>query len=189
MKNARLLILLLALLTLGQAKAQGLSGSGTTQDPYLITSDTDWTTFAQSVTDGTTYANKTVKLTANIAANVMAGSHNSETDYHAFSGTFDGDGHTITLTLSGMGHGTALFYHLGDATLKNLKVQGTVTTIGYRPATFASIINGNSTISNCWSTVAVSSSRANDWVDGGGFVGRVSSNAMLNMTDCAFHGS
>ena len=189
MKNSRLLILLLALLTFGQAKAQGLSGSGTTQDPYLITNNADWITFAQSVADGTTYEGQTVKLTADIAANVMAGSHTSETDYHAFSGTFDGDGHTITLALSGIGHGTALFYHLGDATLKNLKVQGNVTTIGYRPATFASIINGNSTISNCWSTVAVSSSRANDWVDGGGFVGRVSTGASLNMTDCAFHGS
>ena len=168
---------------------QGLQGSGTAEDPYLISNNEDWITFAQSVTDGMTYAGQTVKLTADISANVMAGSHSSESDYHAFSGTFNGDGHTITLTLSGSGHGTALFYHLVGATLKNLKVQGSVTTIGYRPATFASIVNGNSTISNCWSTVDVSSSRANDWVDGGGFVGRVSSNVTLNVIDCAFHGS
>ena len=170
-------------------EVQELQGSGTAEDPYLISNNGEWIWFAQSVASGTTYAGQTVKLVADITATVMAGSHTSETDYHAFSGTFDGDGHTITLALSGSGHGTALFYHLGDATLKNLKVQGSVTTIGYRPATFASIINGNSTISNCWSTVAVLSTRANDWVDGGGFVGRVSSGASLNMTDCAFHGS
>ena len=170
-------------------EVEGLQGSGTAEDPYLISNNGEWIWFAQSVTSGTTYAGQTVKLAADIAATVMAGSHTDEYNYHAFSGTFDGNGHTITLALSGSGHGTALFYHLGDATLKNLKVQGSVTTIGYRPATFASIINGNSTISNCWSTVAVSSTRANDWVDGGGFVGRVSSNATLNMTDCAFHGS
>ena len=82
MKNARLLILLLALLTFGQAKAQGLSGSGTAQDPYLITNNADWTTFAQSVTGGTTYAGQTVKLTADITASTMAGVENQ-----SFAGT------------------------------------------------------------------------------------------------------
>ena len=188
-KLVLILSILLALLTIGQAKAQGLTGSGTTDDPYLITSSADWNTFAQSVTNGTTYAGQTVKLTADITANVMAGSHTDESNYHAFSGTFDGDGHTITLALSGSGEGIALFSDLNGATLKNLKAQGSVTTNDRRPATFAIIVFGNSTISNCWSTVAVSSTRTSDWVDGGGFVGRVSSNATLNMTDCAFHGS
>ena len=184
-----ILSILLALLTIGQAKAQGLTGSGTTDDPYLITSSADWNTFAQSVTNGTTYAGQTVKLTADITANVMAGSHTDESNYHAFSGTFDGDGHTITLDLSGGGEGIALFSDLNGATLKNLKAQGSVTTNDRRPATFAIIVFGNSSISNCWSTVAVSSTRTSGWIDGGGFVGRVSSNATLNMTDCAFHGS
>jgi len=184
-----ILSILLALLTIGQAKAQGLTGSGTTDDPYLISSNADWTSFAQSVTNGTTYAGQTVKLTADITATVMAGSHTNETNYHAFSGIFDGDGHTITLDLSGGGEGIALFSDLNGATLKNLKAQGSVTTNDRRPATFAIIVFGNSTISNCWSTVAVSSTRTSDWVDGGGFVGRVSSNATLNMTDCAFHGT
>ena len=188
-KLVLILSILLALLTIGQAKAQGLTGSGTTDDPYLITSSADWNTFAQSVTNGTTYAGQTVKLTADITANVMAGSHTDESNYHAFSGTFDGDGHAITLALSGSGEGIALFSDLNGATLKNLKAQGTVSTDDRRPATFAVIVFGNSTISNCWSTVAVSSTRTSDWVDGGGFVGRVSSNATLNMTDCAFHGS
>ena len=189
MKNIKLYLILLALLTIGQAKAQGLSGSGTTDDPYLITSSADWNTFAQSVTNGTTYAGQTVKLTADITATVMAGTHSSENNYHAFSGTFDGNGYAITLALSGSGEGIALFSDLNGATLKNLKAQGTVTTNDRRPATFAIIVFGNSTISNCWSTVAVSSTRTSGWIDGGGFVSRVSSNATLNMTDCAFHGS
>ena len=190
MKNIKLYLILLALLVLTpMAWAQRLTGSGTTDDPYLISSDAGWNTFAQSVTNGTTYAGQTVKLTADITATVMAGMHTSETNYHAFSGTFDGDGHTITLDLSGGGEGIALFSDLNGATLKNLKAQGSVTTNDRRPATFAIIVFGNSTISNCWSTVAVSSTRTSDWVDGGGFVGRVSSNATLNMTDCAFHGT
>ena len=164
-------------------EVEGLQGSGTDEDPYLISNNGEWIWFAQSITNDTTYANKFVKLTADIIVTEMVGL------YRTFSGTLDGGGHTITLALSGSGQGTALFYLISGATLKNLKMQGTVTTTGYRPTTFAAIVNGNSTISNCWSTVALSSTRANDWVDGGGFVGRVSSNATLNMTDCAFHGS
>ena len=190
MKNIKLYLILLALIVLTPtAWAQGLSGSGTTDDPYLITSADDWNTFAQSVTNGTTYAGQFVQLDADITTSVMAGSHTSETDYHAFSGTFDGNGHTITLALSGSGEGTALFSDLVGATLKNLKAQGSVTTNDRRPATFAIIVFGNTIIKNCWSTVAVSSTRASGWIDGGGFVGRVSENATLNMTDCAFHGS
>ena len=184
MKNSRFLILLLALLTIGQVKAQGLTGSGTTDDPYLINDSTDWITFAQSVTSGTTYANQTVKLTADISVSTMAGVENK-----SFAGTFDGDGHTINLALSSSGNGTALFSDINGATLKNLKAEGTVTTTDRRPATFVAFVFGNSTISNCWSTVAVSSTRTSGWVDGGGLVARVSSNATLNMTDCAFHGT
>ena len=184
LKKVLALLLTMAALVAGQnAWAQGLSGSGTTEDPYLITNNADWVTFAQSVTNDSTYAGQTVKLTADIYVTEMVGL------YRAFSGTLDGDGHTITLALSGGGEGTALFYWIENATLKNLKAQGTVTTTDRRPATFAIIVFGNSTISNCWSTVAVSSTRTSGWVDGGGFVGRVSNGATLNMTDCAFHGS
>ena len=191
MNTTKKILLLLALTALSTAAwaQQGLQGSGTSTNPYRITSADDWNTFAQSVTDGTTYAGQFVKLTADISTSVMVGSHTNEDDYHAFSGTFDGDGHTITLDLTGSGEGIALFSDIEDATLKNLKAQGTVTTDDRRPATFAIFVAGNSTISNCLSTVAVSSTRASGWVDGGGFVGRVSSSATLNMTGCAFHGS
>ena len=168
---------------------QELQGSGTAEDPYLISNNDDWSFFAQSITIGITYAGQTVKLAADITATVMAGSHSGENNHHAFSGTFDGDGHTITLALSGSGEGIALFSDLNGATLKNLKTQGTVTTNDRRPATFAIIVFGNSAITNCWSTVVVSSTRTSGWIDGGGFVGRVSTGASLNMTDCAFHGS
>ena len=186
MNTTKHILILLALMALSTAAwAQGLSGTGTSTDPYLITSVDDWNTFAQSVTDGTTYAGQFVKLEDNIInVTSMAG-----TEGKCFSGTFDGDGHTITLALSGSGQGTALFSDLKDATLKNLKAQGSVATTGYRPATFAAFVEGNSTISNCLSTVDVSSTRSSGWVDGGGFVGRVHANDTLNMTGCAFHGS
>ena len=94
--------------------------------------------------NGTSYSGQIVALTTDIptAVTTMAGTENNP-----FCGTFDGDGHTITLSLSGSGQGTALFYLIEGATLKNLKVQGTVTTSGYRPATFTAFVEGNCTIS------------------------------------------
>ena len=58
--------LLVMMLTTVTAWADGLSGSGTAANPYLISSAADWTTFATAVTGGTTYEGKTVKLTADI---------------------------------------------------------------------------------------------------------------------------
>ena len=86
-------MLLLALLAFGQtAWAQGLSGTGTSTDPYLINDSIDWNWFAQSVTDGTTYENQFVSLNDDITVGTMAGIENK-----CFSGTFDGQGYTITL--------------------------------------------------------------------------------------------
>jgi len=46
----------------------------------------------------------------------------------AFSGTFDGDGNTITATITDTGNqGTALFCYINGATIKNLKVAGAIT--------------------------------------------------------------
>ena len=41
-----------------------ITGSGTASDPYLINSSEDWETFAQNVSDGTSYAGQFVKLAA-----------------------------------------------------------------------------------------------------------------------------
>jgi len=43
----RLLCALTALLTTMTARAEGLSGSGTIADPYLITNVDDWNTFTK----------------------------------------------------------------------------------------------------------------------------------------------
>ena len=74
-----------------------LYGSGTAADPYLIGSDIDWKTFANWINnENTTYRNKYYKLTADI--NVTSTVGTSINNY--FGGTFDGDGHTITLDLT-----------------------------------------------------------------------------------------
>lgn len=151
----------------------------------VIKSGDDWNTFAQNVSNGMSYEGKVVMLDGDIVISKMAGvSENTP-----FKGTFDGNGHTIDVTLNGDGEGLALFYAINGATIKNVKVEGTITSSKHRPATFTAFVEGNSTIKNCWSSVDIVSTKTEDWIDGGGFVARVSNGVTLNMTDCLFTGS
>ena len=151
---------------------------------FVISSDDDWSTFAGNVSSGTSYAGKVVRLDADITVTTMAGTEN-----YPFSGTLDGNGHTINVSLNGGGEALALFYAIDGATIQNVKVMGTISSSNHRPATFTAIANGNSTIKNCWSSVDIVSTRTSGWIDGGALVARVSADATLNMTDCLFTGS
>ena len=149
----------------------------------VIRSASDWYTFADNVAS---YDGKMVKLAADISVSQMVGG--------TFHGTLDGCGHTITVSLSsgGSAEQIALFNDLGNATIKNLKIAGTISFGKHRPASFASYISGTTTIMNCWSSVAITSNynpSSADWVDGGAFVARVNSGATINMSDCLFTGS
>ena len=147
----------------------------------LISSETEWNTFTESVNDGTSYEGKMVMLGADIIVNTMV--------VGTFKGTFDGDGHTISVNLKGGADGLALFYIIDGATIQNVKVTGNITSSYHRPATFVALVYGSSTIRNCWSSVDIVSTLDSNWVDGGAFVARVSTDATLTMTDCAFTGS
>ena len=150
----------------------------------FISSEAEWNTFAQNVSNGTSYEGKTVMLGADINVLTMAGMNEKP-----FCGTFDGNGHTINVNLRGGGEGLALFYIIDGATIQNVNVTGTINSSYHRPATFAAFVEGSSTIRNCWSSVVITSTYNSDWIDCGAFVARVSTDATLTMTDCAFTGS
>ena len=153
MKTIKLYILL-ALLTLGQATwAQNL----------IINSVDDWNTFAQSVTNGTTYSGQTVQLTADISVSTMAGTENK-----CFAGTFDGQGHTITLNMTANRQFTSLFSYVDGATFQNLKVDGTINT-GYKfcAGIVGAIVYHGCTFTNCVSDVTINSTINGDGTHGG----------------------
>ena len=165
MKTTKYILILLALmaLSLGAWAQQGLQGLGTSTNPYLITSDDDWETFAQSVTDGTTYANQFVKLTADITVTTMAGIENK-----CFSGTFDGFGHTITLNMTATTQFTALFCYADGATFQNLKVDGTLNTSKkFCAGLVGAVVYHGCTFTNCVSDVTINSTVEGDGSHGG----------------------
>ena len=129
-------------------------GSGTEADPYLIANASQWAKLAQDVATVEAFSRgRYFKLTANIVFNECVydgvvrstrqdkedlpkdasrykvtpcvGSYTSDTEYTAFEGTFDGDGHTISGMMGELYRSQtydALFRVLQGATIKNLGV-------------------------------------------------------------------
>ena len=102
-----------------------LNGEGTEESPYIIASTADWNSFAGFVSEGITYSGKFLRLDADIAINTAV----SDSVAHPFSGTFDGNGHTLTASIveSKNKQGAAPFRYIAGATIKNLTVTGSVT--------------------------------------------------------------
>lgn len=123
-----------------------------------------------------------------------------------FSGTFDGDGHTVTLNITASTPNVGLFSKLaGGAVVKNVKVDGTVSgTEGVagiaaqaNGATISGCINcaiisatgryvggivgklQGGTVENCYNTGAISSSRNRPAVNLGGIVGYIDESATV----------
>ena len=84
--------------------------------------------FAAAVDNGETYEGKTVVLTADIDASGTTWNPIGEkADNKSFRGTFDGSGHTVTLSIkSASGYNGLFCYNFG--TIKNVKIAGSVET-------------------------------------------------------------
>ena len=102
-------------------------GNGTEEAPFIIGSTDDWNNFASCVSSGVNFSGIYVKLNEDISVMTVAGTHTSDSDNKPFSGTFLGGGHTLTLTITdNTNSGTAPFRSINGATIKNLKVAGTI---------------------------------------------------------------
>ena len=174
MKKKLLIALCLMVSTLSAMAqaAQYAGGDGTRENPYLISNADE---LAKLANDVNTIANfsrgRYFKLTQNIIVNegVMQkslgtlqegkafaetpaiGNYNSETEYTAFQGTFDGDGHTISgiymTSVQGANY-LALFRVVEDADICNLGIRDMFLYSGaYLSAIAARAIN--SRIINC----------------------------------------
>lgn len=100
----------------------------------------------------------------------------------AFAGTFDGNGHTI----SGLNGSNGLFGFVNGATIKNLKVEGTISGTSANVGGIVGKTQGEVTITNCSFTGSVSTSKSGSSNAAGGIVGRVNAGT-LKVENCANH--
>ncbi len=163
-----------------------LSGLGTEGNPYLISNDDQWITFAYYVNNGTSYNGEFVKLDANISASTMVGTSDNK-----FKGTFLGGGdYTLTFT-----HGTAQsafgeqycapFRYTDGATIQNLKVEGEIYTAQKFGAGLIAHNYGTTNITNCHVSTVIHSSVGSDGTHGG-FIALPEGD--VNFSNCVYDG-
>ena len=169
------------------------TGAGTEESPYIIASTANWNYLMERVNSSNSYSGKFFRLDADIDISTMVGctldeKNPGDSKNTYFSGSFDGNGHTLNINLVGTGSDwVAPFLALKNATIKNLNLTGTVTTNRMRPASITSFVEGTVNILNCSSSVTIISNYNSD-IDAGAFVARVNTEQTLNMTGCVFTG-
>ena len=124
---------------------------GTLANPFVIRNNGQWDEFATEVNNGRNFSGKYVKLATDIEVKITAG-----TGDHPFNGTFLGDGHTATLDFHNDDYmGFAVFSFINGATIKNLKVAGTVEGHLYSAAIVGRVLGGSNRLENCVSTASI----------------------------------
>ena len=119
-----------------------------TENYYLLGSEWAWIDFAALVNGGTTNAN--ARMTADIDLGndqTMVG-----TISVPYQGEFDGQGHTLTVNYNMRNDitGVAPFACVGDATIQNLHVAGSVIQQYIGAGGIVAQIKGNLTMKRCW---------------------------------------
>ena len=162
-----------------------LSGTGTENDPYLIGSTDNWNAFVDAVSHSKTFSGEFVKLTNNISVTTKCGTVSGSSQVNPFSGTFDGDGHTITATITDNNNqGTALFCYINGATIKNLTVAGSISSSQKHTAALVGFSKGtDNSIQNCVATADVT---CYQYI--GGILGHAL-NSDISINNCVFSGN
>ena len=193
-----LAMVLLALFTVSPAWAQ-FSGAGTEDNPYLINNAYDWATFTESINSGTGNADYYL-----LTSDITLGTEESPlttvvgTDDNSFNGKFDGGFHTLHIYMNRDENYAAPFGVTNGATIKNLKVDGTIISDHKFAAGIVAYSNNpnnrSTNIINCISSVViicdniitVQSGKPFDCTHGG-LVGQ-NEEGILNFEHCIFDG-
>ena len=191
---------------------------GSEENPYVITSVGDWNAFAEAVNGGNSFSGEYLKLTNNITVTISSSSTdmmaglltNSSAEDKWFSGTFDGDWHTLTFNVgtstTAYNPGNAYspnapFRVIDGATIKNLTVDGTIYSTrkysaGLVGFAYNAKTNEANNIINCTSSIIYDgSSIYNEGSSGdrlydcsaGGFVAE-NKNGNIYFNNCIFNG-
>ena len=175
----RLCLFLLVLVLAAPAWAQG-------NNEVSIGSKADWQAFCERVNRGETNLN--AKMTADVDLGeeiVMVGTNVA----YRYSGTFDGQGHTLSIDWHPSSDDIAPFKYVRDATIRNLHVKGKITSGSCWISGLAYGVSGTTTISNCVSDVNITSSYADDFCYASSMIRRIYNSGWVTFNDCLVKGT
>ena len=140
-----------ALAASAESESVTLTDTGTQAEIILINDLAELKAFRDSVNGGNNYADKYIKLTANITIGESDGYRTpiGHYDYNAdsnrpFSGTFDGDGYEISgLRINNDSTYQGLFGHIGESGTYSDQTAKSWTPIGNSSNMFSGVFDGN----------------------------------------------
>lgn len=158
-------------------------GSGTEASPYIIHNAAEWNRLVQRPD----YYDRSYKLGGNITVSTMVGSEEVP-----FTGSFDGDGHSLTFNYKAAEAYTAPFRFVSGGSFKNLAVKGRIDTNQRYAAGLIACQSGDTIIENCLSENEIYSPSKESDLGYGGFIGRSRNNgdtvSNVTMTGCRYSG-
>lgn len=154
---------------------------------FPIRSAEDWATFRDKVQAAKGQYDVNARLYTDIPeTNVFIGWGTSV----AYNGVFDGNGHTLTVRTAANERVMAPFRYVGNATIKNLHVAGSIKTSERNISSLiGSVLAGSTvTVENCHSSVTISSTY-NGETENGGFISTIGENVKAVLRNCKFDGN
>ena len=152
----------------------------------LIKDLNEWKVFAHLVNDeGMAWLNARLEADIDLGSDItMVG-----TDGHRYSGTFDGQEYALKINWnSGDRIRIAPFHTVENATIKNLRTEGVISSSTHFLSGLIYEAYGTTTISGCISAVNITSSYNDGGCDAAGIIECVRDNAKVTITDCVVKG-
>ena len=154
----------------------------------LIKDLNEWKVFAHLVNDeGMTNLNARLEADVDLGGDIAMVGHWP----NVYTGTFDGQNHTLTMNWdAGAQKQIAPFRIVKDATIKNLRTRGHITSSGYfLSGLINDVYGGKNSVSNCVSEVNITSSYNEGSSDVVGMVAYIYSGSVVTFDDCIVKGT
>ena len=151
---------------------------------YTIASKADWKAFCDIVKSGQNAVDAKMTCNIDLGSEInMVGDDNNK-----YSGTFDGQNHTLKLDWSNTNGVLAPFYNVENATIRNLRTEGNIKSSYSNLSGLILVVSGKTTITNCVSNVNITSSRKSGSCDMAGMALSITYGAVVTFTDCIVKG-
>ena len=156
------------------------------KDYYEIASKENWKEFCDIVKSGQNSVDAKLTQDIDLGSEInMVGNDNNK-----YSGTFDGQGHTLTVNWNvGNESYIAPFYTVENATIKNLRTEGQITSNEKRLSGLLLDAYGTTTLTNCVSNVNITSSIVTSACNAAGLICIVKPGANVTIDDCVVKGN
>lgn len=163
-------------------------GSGTANDPYIISTKAELTAVATNVNKGNSYSGEYLRMSNDIDLGQEEWTPIGSSSEYAFKGVFDGGGYDVKglRITSNLRTYLGLFGYVSEATIKNLSVYGSIfiTTREVYIGALAGYIS-NVKVENCHNYCGV---RGN-YITGGLIGSATSTDSGIKVSSCTNHGS